>query len=56
LGAEGGLFIGVGAAHLSGHDGLVELLRQSGHTVTAVECVAGGGRPLDGNAAPFTVR
>lgn len=35
--AEGGLFIGVGAAHLQGREGLVELLRQSGYTVTAVE-------------------
>jgi uncharacterized protein len=35
--AEGGLFIGVGAAHLSGNDGLIEMPRQSGHTVTAVE-------------------
>jgi uncharacterized protein len=35
--AEGGLFIAVGAGHLSGRDGLVELLRQSGFTVTAVE-------------------
>ena len=35
--AEGGLFIGVGAGHLPGKDGLVELLRQSGYTVTAVE-------------------
>lgn len=35
--AEGGLFIGVGAGHLSGGEGLVELLRQSGYTVTAVE-------------------
>jgi uncharacterized protein YbaP (TraB family) len=35
--AEGGLFIGVGAGHLSGQEGLVALLRQSGFTVTAVE-------------------
>jgi len=35
--SEGGLFIGVGAGHLSGREGLVELLRQSGYTVTAVE-------------------
>jgi uncharacterized protein len=35
--AEGGLFIAVGAAHLSGSDGLVELLRQAGYTVTAIE-------------------
>jgi uncharacterized protein YbaP (TraB family) len=35
--AEGGLFVGVGAGHLSGPEGLVELLRQSGYTVTAVE-------------------
>src|SRR5262249_20785471 len=35
--AEGGLFIGVGAGHLPGREGLVELLRQSGFTVTAVE-------------------
>jgi uncharacterized protein len=35
--AEGGLFIGVGAGHLPGQDGLVELLRGSGFTVTVVE-------------------
>ena len=35
--AEGSLYIGVGAAHLPGKEGLVELLRQSGYTVTAVE-------------------
>jgi uncharacterized protein YbaP (TraB family) len=30
--SEGGLFIGVGSAHLPGREGLVELLRQSGYT------------------------
>jgi len=34
--AEGGVFIGVGGAHLLGREGLVELLRQSGYTVTAL--------------------
>ncbi len=34
---EGGLFIGVGAAHLPGSDGLVELLRKAGYAVTAIE-------------------
>ena len=37
LAGGGGLFIAVGAAHLSGSDGLVELLRQAGYTVTVVE-------------------
>ena len=35
--AKGGTFIGVGALHLVGADGLVELFRQSGYTLTAVE-------------------
>jgi uncharacterized protein len=34
---KGGLFIGVGAMHLVGDTGLVNLLRQAGYTVTAVE-------------------
>lgn len=34
---QGGAFIAVGALHLPGDRGLVELLRQSGYTVTAVE-------------------
>jgi uncharacterized protein len=34
---QGGLFIGVGAMHLVGDRGLVNLLRQDGYTVTAVE-------------------
>jgi uncharacterized protein YbaP (TraB family) len=34
---EGGLFIGVGALHLPGRLGLVEMLRETGFTVTAVE-------------------
>jgi uncharacterized protein len=33
----GGVFIGVGALHLPGRDGLVQLLRDKGYTVTAVE-------------------
>jgi uncharacterized protein YbaP (TraB family) len=33
----GNAFIAVGALHLPGKDGLVELLRKSGYTVTAVE-------------------
>ena len=35
--AKGGVFIGVGALHLPGRDGLVQLLRDKGYTVTAVE-------------------
>ncbi len=35
--AEGGAFIAVGALHLLGKEGLVELLRQAGYTVTAAE-------------------
>jgi uncharacterized protein len=34
---KGGLFIGVGAMHLVGDQGLISLLRTSGYTVTAVE-------------------
>jgi uncharacterized protein YbaP (TraB family) len=34
---EGGVFIGVGALHLPGRLGLVEMLREAGFTVTAVE-------------------
>ena len=34
---EGGAFIAVGALHLPGKLGLVEILRQSGYTVTALE-------------------
>jgi uncharacterized protein YbaP (TraB family) len=34
--SEGGAFIAVGALHLPGDDGLVELLRKQGFTVTAV--------------------
>ena len=34
---EGGLMIAVGALHLPGEDGLVNLLRKRGYTVTAVE-------------------
>jgi len=34
---EGGSFIAVGAMHLIGEDGLVELLRRAGYTVTRVE-------------------
>ena len=35
--ARGGAFIGVGALHLPGKQGLVALFRESGYTVTAVE-------------------
>jgi uncharacterized protein YbaP (TraB family) len=35
--AQGNAFIAVGALHLPGPDGLIELLRKSGHTVTAVD-------------------
>jgi uncharacterized protein len=34
---EGGVFIGVGALHLPGREGLVQLLREAGYAVTAVE-------------------
>jgi uncharacterized protein YbaP (TraB family) len=34
--AAGNAFIAVGALHLPGPDGLIELLRRRGHTVTAV--------------------
>jgi uncharacterized protein YbaP (TraB family) len=35
--AKGNTFIGVGALHLPGRDGLVQLLRDKGFTVTTVE-------------------
>lgn len=35
--SQGGAFIGVGALHLQGETGLVELLRKSGYTVTAID-------------------
>lgn len=35
--SEGGVFIGVGAAHLPGAEGLVELIRQAGFTVSREE-------------------
>jgi uncharacterized protein len=35
--AEGGQFIAVGSLHLSGREGLVELLREAGYTLTAAE-------------------
>jgi uncharacterized protein YbaP (TraB family) len=35
--AEGGAFIGVGALHLPGRQGLVALFREAGYAVTAVE-------------------
>lgn len=35
--AKGGLFMAVGALHLPGNEGLVDLLRREGYTVTAVE-------------------
>jgi uncharacterized protein YbaP (TraB family) len=38
----GGAFIAVGALHLSGDSGLVELLRDGGYTVTRVPLRAGG--------------
>ena len=34
--AAGNAFIAVGALHLPGPEGLIELLRKSGHTVSAV--------------------
>jgi uncharacterized protein YbaP (TraB family) len=34
--AGGNVFIAVGALHLPGPEGLVELLRKAGYTVTAV--------------------
>ncbi|MGH6814138.1 MAG: TraB/GumN family protein [Hyphomicrobiaceae bacterium] len=34
---DGGLFIGVGALHLPGREGLVEMLREAGYKLTAVE-------------------
>ena len=33
--AKGNAFIAVGALHLPGPDGLIELLRKAGYTVTA---------------------
>jgi uncharacterized protein len=35
--AAGGLFVAVGALHLPGHQGLVELFRKAGYSVTAIE-------------------
>jgi uncharacterized protein YbaP (TraB family) len=34
---DGGVFVGVGALHLSGETGLIELLRESGYAVSRVE-------------------
>lgn len=34
---KGGAFIGVGALHMVGAKGLIELLRAKGYSVTAVE-------------------
>ena len=34
---EGGAFIAVGALHLAGDSGLVELIRGAGYTVSAVD-------------------
>jgi hypothetical protein len=35
--ADGNAFVAVGALHLPGEDGLIELLRKAGYTVTAAE-------------------
>jgi uncharacterized protein YbaP (TraB family) len=35
--AKGGAFMAVGALHLPGEEGLVELLRKQGFTVTSVQ-------------------
>ena len=35
--AQGGVFVAVGALHLPGNQGLVELFRMAGYTVTAIE-------------------
>jgi uncharacterized protein YbaP (TraB family) len=35
--ADGGIFIAVGALHLPGKQGLVELVREAGYTVTSIE-------------------
>ena len=35
--AAGSAFIAVGALHLPGPEGLIELLRRAGHTVSAVD-------------------
>jgi uncharacterized protein YbaP (TraB family) len=35
--AKGGVFVAVGAAHLPGERGLVELVRKAGYTVTPIE-------------------
>jgi len=35
--ARGGAFVAVGALHLPGEEGLVELFREAGYAVTAVE-------------------
>ena len=34
---EGGVFVGVGALHLPGESGLVELIRSAGYSVTSME-------------------
>ncbi|MDB5550701.1 MAG: polysaccharide biosynthesis protein, partial [Rhizobium sp.] len=34
---EGNVFMAVGAMHLIGDEGLVELFRQKGYTVTAIK-------------------
>ncbi|MEM7179186.1 MAG: TraB/GumN family protein [Pseudomonadota bacterium] len=35
--AEGGAFVGVGALHLPGEDGVIELIRQAGYDVTRID-------------------
>ncbi|WP_429538012.1 TraB/GumN family protein [Paraburkholderia youngii] len=40
---EGGAFVLVGVGHLPGRDGLIELLRARGYTVTPVTLPAGRG-------------
>jgi uncharacterized protein YbaP (TraB family) len=34
---KGGVFVAIGALHLPGDHGMVELLRQAGYTVTKIE-------------------